>query len=65
VRRHKNHDEVAPEVGARWADRLPPNPVLVDASPAENALFAELADTWTHPVAGKAPTSGKGRSLFP
>ncbi len=65
VRRHKNHDEVAPEVGDQWADRLPPNPVLVDASSPENALFTELADTWTHPVSGAAPTSGKGRSLFP
>lgn len=65
VRRHKHHDEVAAEVAGQWADRLPPNPVLVDASPGENALFAELADTWTHPVSGSAPTSGKGRSLFP
>ena len=65
VRRHKNHDEVAPEVGGQWADRLDPNPVLVDASPAENALFAELARTWTHPPHGTAPVSGKGSSLFP
>lgn len=65
VRRHKNHDEVAPEVGHEWADRLPPNPVHVPASGPEDALFAELADTWTHPVEGRAPVSGKGRSLFP
>lgn len=65
VRRHKNHEEVAPEVGGQWADRLPPRPIPVSASPAENALFAELGDVWTHPVAGKAPTSGAGRSLFP
>jgi superfamily II DNA or RNA helicase len=65
VRRHKNHVEVAHEVGDKWADRMAPNPILVHASPTENALFAELADTWTHPVDGAAPTSGKGRSLFP
>jgi len=65
VRRHKTHAEVAPEVGGQWADRPPPRPILVDASPVENALFAELADTWTHPISGRAPTTGKGRSLFP
>jgi superfamily II DNA or RNA helicase len=65
VRRHKGHDEVAPEVADNWADRMEPNPVLVEASPNENALFGELADTWVHPVSGQAPASGKGRSLFP
>lgn len=65
VRRHKNHAEVAPEVADQWADRLPPNPVLVNASPQENLLFEELTETWTHPTSGRSPTSGKGRSLFP
>ena len=65
VRRHKNHEEVAPELGTKWAARLAPNPILIDATPAENELFAELADTWVHPVTGQAPTSGKGRTLFP
>jgi len=65
VRRHKTHEEVAPDVDSHWADRLPPRALLVDAGPQENELFAELADVWTHPVAGKAPTSGKARSLFP
>src|SRR3954453_12959906 len=27
VRRHKGHEEVAPEVAGQWADRLPPNPI--------------------------------------
>ena len=65
VRRHKTHDEVAAEVAGQWADRLPPNPIMVSATPAENALFAELADTWTHPVEGQAPVSGKAKRLFP
>ena len=38
---------------------------MVEASPAENELFRELADTWTHPLHGKAPVAGKGASLFP
>ncbi|MEZ5380501.1 MAG: DEAD/DEAH box helicase [Microthrixaceae bacterium] len=65
VRRHKAHEEVAAEVRADWEDRLEPRPLLIDASPAENALFAELADTWIYPASGTAPTSGKGRTLFP
>ncbi len=65
VRRHKGHDEVASELGSRWADRLPPKPVMVEASPQENAVFAELADVWTHPDRGTAPVSGKDRRLFP
>lgn len=65
VRRHKGHDEVKQELSTEWADRLPPKPVLVEASPAENELFRELADTWTHPRSGQAPVTGQGRSLFP
>lgn len=65
VRRHKTHPEVGPEVAGMWADRHPPRAIPVAASPAENALFVELADTWTHPLSGKSPTSGQGRSLFP
>ncbi len=65
VRRHKGHDEVAPELGDEWADRLEPTPILVEPSPPENALYDELADRWTHPADGNAPVSGKGRSLFP
>lgn len=65
VRRHKGSADVAAEVGSQWADRKPPQPIPVVPSPAERALFDELADTWTHPVSGTAPTSGLGRSLFP
>ena len=65
VRRHKGTEEVAAEVGSKWADRLPPRPIQVTPTPVEEALFAELADTWTHPIDGQSPMSGKGRSLFP
>ena len=65
VRRHKQHEEVAAEVRSDWADRLQPQPLLIKASDAENAMFAELANTWIHPASGTAPTSGKGRTLFP
>ena len=65
VRRHKHHDDVSAEVVGEWAERAEPKPLMVEANPAEEALFAELADTWTHPRSGQAPTSGRGRSLFP
>lgn len=65
VRRHKHHDDVAAEVASDWAERLDPMPIRVRPTPAEEAVFAEIADTWTHPRSGAAPTSGQGRSLFP
>jgi len=65
VRRHKNSPEVAAEVGAAWADRLPPVGLPVAATPAEDAVFDELAETWLYPSAGQAPVSGEGRRLFP
>jgi ERCC4-related helicase len=65
VRRHKAHDEVAAEVGSDWADRAEPQAIYIEASSAENALFAEIAESWTHPTQGGGSASGKGRSLFP
>ncbi len=66
VRRHKGDPEVAAEVEDDWAERLPPQPVAVTPSAAEEAVFAELASTWTHPPEGvSAPTSGSGATLFP
>ncbi len=65
IRRHKAHEEVAAEVGHHWADRLPPRPIAVTPDSTEAAVFNELADTWTHPLTGSAPTRGKGASLFP
>ena len=66
VRRHKGNAEVTAEAGSHWADRLPPTPIPVDPTPAEQAVFTELAEVWTHPPAGtKAPASGTGATLFP
>jgi len=65
LRRHKGNEEVAREVGSMWADRKEPRPVAIVPTPPEEAMFAELADTWTHPVSGSPPVTGKGKSLFP
>ncbi|WP_349826861.1 helicase-related protein [Brevibacterium litoralis] len=68
VRRHRNSDEVAAEVGDEWAVRRPPQFVHVQASPEENALARELDEVWLHPRAtaanpgAKAPTAS---GLFP
>jgi hypothetical protein len=63
IRRFKK--DVAAEVGHQFPDRLPPKPIAVPASPAENAVIAELAEIWLHPEAAKSPVSGAGRRLFP
>jgi superfamily II DNA or RNA helicase len=63
IRRFKK--DVAAEVGHQFPDRLPPRPIAVPASPAENAVIAELADAWLYPAAGKSPVSGQGSRLFP
>ena len=65
VRRHKRHDEVAPELGDQWAERLPPRVVPVEPSRAEAELFNELDAVWLHPSSGEAPVSGQGSGLFP
>ncbi len=48
IRRHRNSPEVARVVGEKWAKRQEPRNILVDASPEENAVARELADTWVH-----------------
>ena len=63
IRRFKK--DVAAEVGHQFPDRLPPRPIAVPATPAENAVIAELADAWLYPAAGKSPVSGQGSRLFP
>jgi superfamily II DNA or RNA helicase len=65
IRRHRHSPEVASVVGADWAERQEPNNVLVPASPAENAIADELADTWLFPAGGATPYSGQNSSLFP
>ncbi|MCR8674696.1 DEAD/DEAH box helicase [Micrococcus sp. HG099] len=63
LRRHRHSPEVAAVVGAAWAERAEPRNVLVPASPAEDAVAAELADVWLHPKAGSSPHSA-GSGLF-
>ncbi|MCP9491609.1 MAG: DEAD/DEAH box helicase [Solirubrobacteraceae bacterium MAG38_C4-C5] len=63
IRRFKK--DVVAEVGHEFPDRLPPVPIAVPAGAAENAVIAELAETWLHPEAGASPVSGKGSRLFP
>lgn len=65
IRRHRHSEEVAREVGADWAERMPPQHFLVQASPAENAVADELADVWLHPENGSSPYSGDNGGLFP
>lgn len=64
VRRHRNSDEVAAEVGDKWAERLEPRIVAVPANPAEEAVLDELQHTWLRPRPGAALATGK-RRLFP
>ncbi|CAM2805871.1 DEAD/DEAH box helicase [Skermania piniformis] len=59
IRRHRHHPEVAGVVGADWAERLPPHNVPVPASPAEDAIAAELEQVWLWPESGRSPYSGK------
>ncbi|USQ79190.1 DEAD/DEAH box helicase [Ornithinimicrobium faecis] len=63
LRRHRNSPEVARVVGAAWAERKEPVNNLVPASPAEDDVAHELADTWLHPQSGSTPHS-KGSRLF-
>lgn len=52
IRRHRNSDEVASFVGAKWAERSDPRNILVEASDKEDAVARELNETWR--AAGKA-----------
>ena len=65
VRRHRHSSEVAQAVGSNWAERREPLHLLVETSPAEEAVARELDEVWLHPTRGTAPTSGAGRGLFP
>ncbi len=65
VRRHRNSDEVKQVVGADWAERREPQNLLIDATPAENAVAHELDSIWLHPASGTAPYSGATSHLFP
>ncbi|CAL9387880.1 RNA polymerase-associated protein RapA [Nocardiopsis dassonvillei] len=66
IRRTKVNPEVRAEMGDKWPDRGPSVPVRVAATPAEEAVFAELAQVW---LAGDARQDGpvvtKKDRLFP
>ena len=61
VRRHKHSPGVEAAIGDRWAERAEPLPVPVAPTAEEEAVFAELAATWTGPDV-TAPCSDR---LFP
>jgi superfamily II DNA or RNA helicase len=65
IRRHRHSPDVASVVGANWAERREPQNLLVPASDAENAVVAELEDTWLFPTSGASPYSGSTAALFP
>ncbi|WP_223838997.1 DEAD/DEAH box helicase [Nocardiopsis deserti] len=66
IRRTKIHPEVRAEMGDDWPERGPSVSVRCAATPAEEAVFAELAQVW---MAGDAREGGpvvrKERRLFP
>ena len=64
IRRTKVSREVTNQIGGKWPDRGPSVPVRCPASPAEEAVFAELTDVWLADP-GKAPGAGTDRRLFP
>ena len=54
IRRHRHSDEVARVVGEQWAERKEPKNIPVEASAEENAVAAELEQTWIHTNANPA-----------
>lgn len=65
IRRHRHSPEVAQVVGADWAERRPPQNLLVPATPEEDAIARELDEVWLHPRSGRSPYSGQNATLFP
>lgn len=65
IRRHRHSPDVAAEVGSDWAERAEPVHLLVKPSPAEDAVAAELSQTWLHPQGKPSPYSGDTKALFP
>jgi hypothetical protein len=53
-RRHRHSPEVAGEVADVWAERHEPEVIAVTPRPEEEAIFAELTDTWLAKGAAKA-----------
>jgi len=49
VRRHRHSPDVEDAIGDRWAERTEPLPVSVVPTAQEEAVFAELSETWIGP----------------
>ncbi|GGO98478.1 helicase-related protein [Actinomyces gaoshouyii] len=70
IRRHRHSPQVRDVVGGRWKERLTPVNRLVEPSPAEEAVAAELSRSWLHRPDGAAapglvPGTGRGgEALF-
>jgi hypothetical protein len=64
IRRTKISREVTKEIGGKWKERGPSVAIRCPASPAEEAVFAELTRTWLADPAA-APGAGTDRRLFP
>ncbi|MGH2927750.1 MAG: DEAD/DEAH box helicase, partial [Solirubrobacteraceae bacterium] len=64
IRRTKISPEVTNEIGAKWRERGPSQPVRCPASEAEEKIFEELTNVWLTED-GTAPGSGTDRRLFP
>lgn len=65
IRRHRHSPEVSSHVGGDWAERLPPDNQVIEASDIENEIARELDEVWVNPSTGKSPYSGANSSLFP
>lgn len=61
IRRTKVSPEVQGQMGDKWPERGPSESVRCAATPAEERVFAELAETWV----GARPVVRKERRLFP
>ncbi len=64
IRRTKISSEVTNEIGGKWRERGPSQPIRCEASPAEEKIFAELTNVWLADPAA-APGAGRDRRLFP
>jgi ERCC4-related helicase len=64
IRRTKISREVTNEIGGKWRERGPSQAIRCSASPAEEAVFAELSHVWLADPA-LAPGAGTDRRLFP
>ncbi|WP_231954462.1 DEAD/DEAH box helicase [Actinoplanes derwentensis] len=62
LRRTKISPEVRDQIGEQWADRGPSVPTHCAATPAEEAIFQELTNTW---LAKNGVSTGAGRRLLP